>query len=386
MAFHGPAGTAGGQAHPPDRASGAGTGQPRSSRRGRRHLERRGPALPAKLWCCCSSSSLLVATLQIRFQRGLLLESLNRLPVPSSIADVQAALRRELLDDDLLVLTTDAGTGAWFDAAGNRARLPTQHDRHAKAVTALSSEPEARTAIVFDARLDRYRALVEDAVTMSRFALENARLESGLRNQLDSLQQARARLLATGLDQRRQLERDLHDGAQQRLLALGLRLSALETSAPDKTTAEAVSAIRKELRLALEELRDLAHGIYPAVLSQAGLGAAVESLTERLPVPVTIDLDRGRWHPDVESAAYLVISEALSNTVKHAGKCRIVVEVRDLGSVLAITVRDDGLGSDELRGSDLKTLNDRVAAIGGELKVQSSRSAGTTVRATIPCV
>ncbi len=179
---------------------------------------------------------------------------------------------------------------------------------------------------------------------------------------------SRARIVAAAAQERRRLGRDLHDGAQQRLVSLLLRLERGET-------AEAAEEARK----AIDELRSLAAGIHPAVLTDRGLAAAIEDLTADAPLPVELDLEDRRYPPDVEAAAYFVVSEALANVAKHAGATHARVRVRD-GT---ITVADDGRGgADPAKGSGLRGLADRVAALGGTLEVESGD--GTAVTATFP--
>jgi signal transduction histidine kinase len=196
-------------------------------------------------------------------------------------------------------------------------------------------------------------------------------------------------MLAFGLAERRRLERDLHDGAQQRLvsLALDLRLArAAVRSDPDRAD-ELLGGAADELSHALEELRELARGIHPAVLSDRGLDPAVEALAGRSPVPVEVRERLGeRVDEPVELAAYFVVAEALTNVVKYAQATAAEVRVaRENGSVV-VEVADDGIGgADPGLGSGLRGLSDRISALGGRLEVDSSPGVGTTVRARIPC-
>ena len=220
---------------------------------------------------------------------------------------------------------------------------------------------------------------------MSRLALEATRLEAQLRAQLVAVKQTRGRLLSAGLAERRRLERDLHDGAQQRILGAAMKLSAIGARS-DPETAEAVTGVRRQLHVALEELRSLARGIYPAVLTQAGLGAALESVTEDLPIPVRTSIPDRRWPADTESAAYLVACEALTNVARHAGPCQVELVVHQAEEGLHLRVADDGVGSDALHGpSALRELRDRVAALGGRLSVSSTVGTGTVVEVWLPC-
>jgi signal transduction histidine kinase len=196
-------------------------------------------------------------------------------------------------------------------------------------------------------------------------------------------------MVSLGLAERQRLERDLHDGAQQRLvsLALDLRLARNAAATDPARAAQLLEGAERELARALEELRELARGIHPAVLSDRGLDPAVEALATRAPLPVEIRARLGeRVSPSVELAAYFVVSEALTNVVKYARADAAAVSVgRENGSVV-VEVADDGVGgADPKRGTGLRGLADRVAALGGRLEVESPAGAGTRVIASIPC-
>jgi signal transduction histidine kinase len=218
-------------------------------------------------------------------------------------------------------------------------------------------------------------------------AEENVRLDAELQARLDDLRESRARIVQAGDAARRKLERDLHDGAQQRLvgLALDLRLAREKLDDDPAAAAAMLDDASAELARATEELRELARGIHPAVLSDRGLEAAVESLAKRAPVPVSIDASlNGRLPAPVESAAYFVVAEALTNVVRHSGAQRAEVGItRDDGRLL-VEVRDDGTGGANPGGSGLRGLADRVAALDGKLEVDDSAGGGTIVRADIP--
>jgi signal transduction histidine kinase len=218
-------------------------------------------------------------------------------------------------------------------------------------------------------------------------AEENVRLDAELQARLDDLRDSRARIVQAGDAARRKLERDLHDGAQQRLvgLALDLRLAREKLEDDPKTAGAMLDEASAELARATDELRELARGIHPAVLSDRGLEAAVESLANRAPLPVEIDasLD-GRLPAPVESAAYFVVSEALTNVVRHSGADQAGVGIRRDNGRLLVEVRDDGAGGADAAGSGLRGLADRVAALDGTLRVDEPAVGGTVVRADIP--
>ena len=203
----------------------------------------------------------------------------------------------------------------------------------------------------------------------------------------DELRASRARLVETADAERRRLERNLHDGAQQRLVALSLTLRLLEARlAADPEAAVRLAEIREQLAVALDELRDLARGIHPAVLSDHGLGPALDTLAERVPVPVEIrrSLDERLPEP-VEVAAYYVVSESLANVQKYARASQVTIDVGRRDGFAVVAVSDDGVGgADAGGGSGLRGLSDRVEALGGRLEVESAAGSGTTVRALIP--
>jgi signal transduction histidine kinase len=218
-------------------------------------------------------------------------------------------------------------------------------------------------------------------------AEENVRLDAELQARLDDLRESRARIVQAADAARRKLERDLHDGAQQRLvgLALDLRL-AREKLDDDPTVAAAMlDDASTELARATEELRELARGIHPAVLSDRGLEAAVESLAKRAPLPVEIDASfDGRLPEPVEAAGYFVVAEALTNVVRHSRADRAEVAIRRDNGRLMVEVSDDGAGGADRSGSGLRGLADRVAALDGRLRIEDPEGGGTVVRADIP--
>ncbi len=198
----------------------------------------------------------------------------------------------------------------------------------------------------------------------------------------------RARLVAAADETRRRIERDLHDGAQQRLVSLALRLRAAQETVPPQSgdlRAE-LGQVAAGLAGTLEELRRYARGVHPAVLAGGGLAPALKALARRSPLPVTLEVQlAGRLPEQVEVTAYYVVSEALANAAKHARASAVQVGAETAGGVLRLTVRDDGAGgADPARGSGLAGLHDRVAAIGGTLSLRSRPGEGTTLRAELP--
>jgi PAS domain S-box-containing protein len=208
------------------------------------------------------------------------------------------------------------------------------------------------------------------------------------RLQEEEIRASRVRIVSAADEARRRLERDLHDGAQQRLVSLSVMLGLAESRLPleeGQAAREILSDARAELAVALEELRELARGIHPAILTDRGLGPALEALVVRAPVPVTLELPGTALPPQIESAAYFVVSEALTNVVKYSQASSASVQVALNGETVSVSVRDDGVGgADPRRGSGLSGLADRLASLDGRLVVESAPGEGTCVRAEIP--
>jgi signal transduction histidine kinase len=208
-----------------------------------------------------------------------------------------------------------------------------------------------------------------------------------LRERVTELADSRSRAVASALDERRQFERDVHDGAQQRLVALALDLGMAREKLEDDPDAARtlVEEAHEQAKEALSELRDLVRGVHPSVLTDRGLDAAVSALAARSPVPVTVDVDvPERPPPAVESAAYFVVAEALTNVAKHSGAKTAAVRIERRGDLIAIEVADDGCGGADGAGHGLRGLADRVAALDGRFEVHDGN--GTTIRAELPCV
>jgi signal transduction histidine kinase len=243
--------------------------------------------------------------------------------------------------------------------------------------------------LVHDRALEDNGELIDSVSAAAALALENERLQAELRARLGELQASRARLVDATEAERRRIERDLHDGTQQRLVSLAMSLGLLDAKLPaDPDAAKPIAReARAALTVALEELRELSHGIHPAVLTERGLAAALEELADRAALPAHLELAiDARPPPRVEGAAYFVVSEALTNAVKHshAGEVRVAAS-RD-GDLLIVEVADDGIGGAAVGGgSGLRGLTDRVQALGGRLIVSSPPGQGTTLRAEIPC-
>jgi signal transduction histidine kinase len=227
--------------------------------------------------------------------------------------------------------------------------------------------------------------MLEAVGSAARFALENERLHAELRLQLAELRESRARIVRAGDEERRRLERDLHDGAQQRLLGVGMALQLLRASRDDERQ-RLLDETDAEVQAALAELRELARGIHPAVLTDHGLGPAIRTLAERSPLPVEVGASDERLAGEIETAVYFIVAEALANVAKHARASKARVSVARENGIVRVEVSDDGVGGAAPDGgTGLRGLADRAGALDGKLVVESLAGYGTRVVAEIPC-
>jgi signal transduction histidine kinase len=300
---------------------------------------------------------------------------------------VRDALARTLGDPSLEVALWLPERGSYVDSTGQPLELPASGS--GRAVTVLGPDEAPVAALVHDPVLLERPALLEAAGAAARMALENERLHAELRLQLEEVRASRARIVQAGDDERRRLERNLHDGAQQRLLGLGLalQLARAQLGPAADGTGTLLAEAENELRAALDELRELARGIHPAILTDQGLEAALQSLAERSPVPVTIvGVPETRLGDAVEAAAYFLVSESLANVAKYAHASAVRISITQRNGDAVVDIEDDGVGgADPSRGSGLRGLCDRVQALGGKLDVESPPSRGTRIHAEIPC-
>jgi signal transduction histidine kinase len=310
----------------------------------------------------------------------------RRLATGVGRGELRAALAKALGDPSVELAYWLPESGHYVDAEGRPIELPSQDS--GRAVTPVEREGRRIAAILHDPTLLEDPERVREAGTAAALALENERLEAELRAKVEEVRASRSRLVEVGLRQRRRLERDLHDGAQQRLVSLALTLRmARERLGPDSGEAgHLLDRSREELDEALKELRELARGIHPAVLSDRGLGPAVEALAHRAPLPVEIaELPAERLPEHVELTAYFVISEALTNVAKYASASRASVAVSKHDGRLTLEISDDGVGGADMEaGTGLRGLADRLEAIEGQLEITSAPGGGTTLRATMP--
>jgi signal transduction histidine kinase len=328
--------------------------------------------------------------LPIGFTMGLLRERLfrstalgdlvARLGAAASPAELQAILADTLRDPDLRLAFWLPDRHHFVGVGGDVLEV-------GPGATRVEHEGRPVGMILHDPVLGEDPALIESVSAAAGLALERARLETELRLRLEELAASRARIVQATYDARRRLERDLHDGAQQRLVALALSLRmARGTVAGNEAAEAALDAAQQDLQTALAELRELARGIHPAVLTERGLEPALRALADRAPVPVDVEarLD-SRLPPRIEAAAYFVVSEALANVAKHAPEAHAAVTVARRNGEVVVAVADDGPGgADPANGSGLAGLRDRVEALDGYLEVSTTPGTGTTVMAGFP--
>ena len=330
---------------------------------------------------------MVLALVQRRLARaavaGLVVE-LGERQVP---ADLQRALARALGDPSLDVVYWFPAGARYVDSDGRPVELPSPEAGRMTTVVERGGQPIA--ALVHDPALEENSELIDSVCAAAALTLENERLQAELRARLAELQASRARLVDATEAERRRIERDLHDGTQQRLVSLAMSLGLLDTKLPlDPDAAKPIAQeARAALAVALEELRVLSHGIHPAVLTERGLAAALEELADRaaLPTHVEVSIDE-RPGPAVEAAAYFVASEALTNAIKHSHAHEVRIAASRARDRLMIEVTDDGIGGASLLGgSGIRGLMDRVEALGGTLVVSSPPGRGTSLRAELPC-
>jgi signal transduction histidine kinase len=329
--------------------------------------------------------AVLADMLRARLARaavGELVLALRSDPAPGALRD---ALARALGDPSLVVAPWLPEFETYADLDGKPLTLPADLRR---VTTLVDRNGTPVAALVHDPSLSDEPELLDAVGATAAIAVENARLEAELLARVDELRATGTRILEAAQGERRRLERDLHDGAQQRLVALNLELSMLESRLrDDPETRSAVAQARGELAQSLGELRELARGLHPAVLTGYGLPVALDSLAARAPVPVRVDvaLD-GRLPEPVEVAAYFLVSEALTNVAKYAHASTASVEVSQANGGVVVEIADDGIGGATMGGgSGLRGLADRVEALGGRLRVDSPAGEGTRMRAEIPC-
>lgn len=340
--------------------------------------------------------NLIVASVAIAFLAGVARTRFARSAVADLVVEMRgdaapAALRDSLAhalhDPSLTVAYWLEDADRYVDARGQPVDLPDEDET--RAVTMIERAGRPIAALVHDPALREDEDLVESVCAAAALQIDNERLQAQLRARLEDVRASRTRIVEAAMTERRRIERDLHDGAQQRLVSVAMSLGLAES----KVTAEPEAALafvreaRGRLTDALDELRELSQGIHPGILTERGLAAALAELTERVDLPVALAVSVSDRLPQaVEQAAYYVVSEALTNVVKHAHATYARVQIDRTNGMAVTRVSDDGIGgADATGGSGLRGLCDRVEALGGHLAVVSPPGRGTVVEVGIPC-
>ena len=361
-------------------------------------VARAGGAAPATLERLGWFSTATTLTIPCAFLAGMLgarvfaggaLERLvARLSAGALDVDARRVLADALGDPSLTVAFWRPQRSDYVDARGRPVQRPAGTAGRSSTIIRHDGDPLAM--IVHDPALDAEPGLVGAAGGAALMVLENARLEADLRATVADLRASRARLASAADAGRREIERNLHDGAQQRLVALRMRLADAEAQAvSDDGLRRSLGELGADAEETIDELRSLAHGVYPAVLVDHGLTAALTSVAVRSPVPVRVESDlAGRAAPQIEAAVYFCCLEAIQNVAKHAGAgATVTVRLTAHAGRVGFDIRDDGVGFDVdevVRGDGLTNLHDRSAAVGGEVRIVSAPGAGTTVSGDVP--
>jgi signal transduction histidine kinase len=328
-------------------------------------------------------AAFLAGILSARLSRGAIADLAIELGRGVPLGGLRDTLARTLRDPTLvLAFPAPAGDG-YVDGDGRPVEVPVESNT-GRGVARLEREGELLAVLVFDPAVEiEDPGRVQAVASVARMALENERLAAQVRAQLEEVRASRTRIVDAADAERRRIERDLHDGAQQRLVALAMRLDQARGQVAG--AGELIDATTDELQRAIGEVRDLAHGLHPTILTELGLAAAVDSLAERTPIPVRARVTGERVAPEAEVAAYFLVAETVTNAVKHASATEVTVEAEIDRDDLSVTIVDDGRGgADPARGSGLQGLVDRIGAIGGTLTIDSPPGGGTVLRARIP--
>jgi signal transduction histidine kinase len=327
----------------------------------------------------------VISTVRARTAGGALGTAIVDLEPGASPGRLRDALARALGDSTLQLAFRRPDGSGYLDTSGQA--VDVGRPGPGRAVTPIADADGA--VLVHDAGLEHEPQLVRLTAAAASMALEHSRLQAEVHAQLEQVRASRARIVEAGDAERRRLERDLHDGAQQRLVTLSLALGMARDRAAgaDPELGSLIESASKEAREALTELRELARGIHPAVLTETGLSGAIQALAERSLVATTITaVPDGRFPAAIEATAYFVVSEALANVAKHAGAHGAQVIIQRRPGRLVVEVSDDGAGGARPEGgSGLRGLADRVASVGGVLRVDSPPGGGTRLEADIPC-
>ena len=342
--------------------------------------------LATQLMLVAVAVSFLVGVARTRLARGAVAELLIELSATVAPGALQTALARVLHDPSLAIAYWLPDGERFVDAAGGPVDLPTDADD--RTVTMVERDGRRIAAFIHDPAVDDEQ-LMRSACAAAALALENGRLQADLRAQLVEVRSSRARIVEAAQSERRRIERDLHDGTQQRLVSIAMTLGLAEAKAGiDPAQArDLIAESRAAMSAALTELRQLSQGIHPTILTERGLAQALDDLVLRLRLPVELDVALDERLPSrIETTAYYVVAEGLTNIAKYARATSARVRVARQNGAALVEISDDGAGgADPLKGSGLRGLRDRVEALGGRFTVTSPRDDGTTIRAELPC-
>jgi signal transduction histidine kinase len=327
----------------------------------------------------------MLALLSARLARSAVGDLLLELRDDLAPRELRDALARALGDPKLTLAYWLPHFASYADLEGKSHDVPSPDGR---STTLIGKDGAPVAALIHDPALDDEPQLLDAVGAAAGIALENARLQAEIAARLEEVKGSRMRVIEAGQKERKRLERDLHDGAQQRLIALSLDLRMLQRKLEDNPGARRqLEDAQREITRSLDELRDIARGLHPAVLTAHGLAVALEQVAARATVPVELAVEVGGRLPEpVEVAAYYVVAESLVNIGKHAQATAATVNVSRSGEGVVVEVLDDGVGgANTEHGSGIRGLADRVEALGGRLRVWTPRGGGTRVRAEIPC-
>ena len=346
-----------------------------------------GPAVGIAL--CLLAVPAAIVSIAVIDGVGALLRRLTKALLRTDTAGagpVREMLAERLGDRSLNIAYWLPDREIFVDERGHPVLLPGAGS--GRAWTAVERDGRRVAAIVHDAELATGPELVNAAAAGAALAIDNERLKADLRARVEELRVSRVRIVEAADSARRRIERDLHDGAQQQLVSLSLDLRLLKSKLNGNEAAAAtVDALSEKLATALAELRELARGIHPVILTERGLVPAVAALAQRAPVPVEANISiHDRLTPAIESAAYFVVAEALTNVAKYAQAENVIVDLRRRHDEVTVLVEDDGVGGADIEtGTGLRGLIDRLSALDGTLEVEIPEGGGTRLIAGIPC-
>lgn len=332
--------------------------------------------------------AILAGVLRVRAARAAIVGAVTDLGDAPTIAALRDSLATALGDPTIEIFTWDPAGKTYLDGSGaaigpdDVGALDATPSLAVVRVDGGDSDPLA--LIVADRSLTDDPALMDAGVALTRLVIRHEAQSNRIRHQLDEVRASRVRIVEAADVERRRIERDLHDGLQQRMVALAMQLRAAETDPAAR--AEALRLGSAEVLGLLDDVRELARGIHPAVLSEAGLGAAIRAAADRSPVPADVDLSlSGRGSPAAQATAYYVVSESLANVAKHASRASGVwVRASDGDGTLHVEVEDDGPGGADATGHGLAGLADRVTALDGRFLVEGLLAGGTRITAELP--